>query len=408
MPQASTKARGKIPAQKSPATPATTSNTGQLGTLKTDVGPGGAGIGSGSVPMAPLTPAEQAKYDETTAFNRQNAGTVAAGNTATTGLQNAFSGIDTSGQFNPGTTRTPTVAESLAKYAPQVAAAQNTSGFVNIGAKPAAVTSNRPSPGAAVFAGMDMGGGQVPNPSKTETAADQAGKALGPAPTVEQGLADRRLGEYQEALGMSREVIDRLLNGPSTAKAIGARSLENQLAIARSARGGPGAVQDALNQAQQQAPELQAQAAQQAQQEELARAGAAGNVASNFAQAALGARGQDVDIAKKNVDSGLAVKNMITQLTGTQLELDQRNQELLGQMARDMASTQFDWASLSSQEQSHYLDLYMQQYGIDSNIAAQIKLAQQSGKMSFKDWVNAGVGVLGAAAGVTAAAVGGK
>lgn len=386
------------------ATPVAAPAAGPLGTLKTDVGPGGAGVGSGSLPTVPLTEQEQARKDLTTSANQIQAAIQSGGAGAQAGLANAFGKIDTSGQFSAGTHTAPTVAQAVAQYAPGVAAGQNTSGFTSLGATPQAVTSNRP----AAFANFGLGGEQVANPTKVGTGAGQAADALGPAPRVDQGLADRQLGDYQEALGMSREVIDRLLNGPSTAKAIGARSLENQLAVARSARGGPGAVQDALNQAQQQAPELQAQAAQQAQQEELARVGAAGNVASNFAQAALGARGQDVDIAKKNVDSGLAVKNMVTQLTGTQLELDQKNQELLGQMARDMAATQFDWASLDATQQSHYLDLYMQQYGIDQNIAAQIKLAQQSGKMSFKDWVNAGVGVLAAGAGVTAAAVGGK
>lgn len=336
-----------------------------------------------------------------------SAALTAAQTTSNANLAANQSKVDTSGQFGAGTTRAPTVAESLAKYAPQVGgpAPGAFTQIVQPGAGPQISAASRTASlgrAQAAAGSMDMGG-VISNPTKVGTAADQAGAALGPAPKVDQGLADRRLGEYQESLGMSREVIDRLLNGPSTANAIGARSLENQLAIARSARGGPGAVQDAMNAAQQQAPQLQAQASQQAQQEELGRVTAAGNVASNFAQAALGARGQDVDIAKKNTDAGVAVKGMIAQLTGTQLELDQRNQEMLGQMARDMAAMDFDWAQLNAQQQGQALDRYLQQYGIDQNIAAQIKLAHESGKMGLKDWVNAGVGLIGAAGGVAAA-----
>lgn len=348
-----------------------------------------------------------------TLANRDNAAALTASqNTATANAQTNRAAVDTSGQFGAGTTRAPTVAESLAKYAPQMGASSagyNTNLLSGASGGLQISQASRDSAAAkanAAIGGIDMGGGTVQNPSKVENAADQATDAIGPAPRVDQGLADRRLGEYQEALGMSREVIDRLLNGPNTADRIGSQVLRGQLALARSAAGGPGAVAAAFRNAQNQAPELQAASQQQAAAEELQRVTAAGNVAGNFAQAALGARGQDVDIAKKNTDAGVAVKGMITNLTGTQLELDQRNQELLGQMARDMAAMDFDWAQLNAQQQNAALDRYLTQYGIDENIKAQIKLAQQSGKMGLKDWINAGVGVLGAAAGIGAAAAG--
>lgn len=245
------------------------------------------------------------------------------------------------------------------------------------------------------------------NPSQgTGRAVDRASSALGPAPQVEMGLADRQLGAYQEALGMSREVIDRLLNGPSTAERLGQKTLTTQLALARSARGGPGAVQQALSQAQQQAPELQAQATQQAVSEELGRTQAAGNVASNFAQAALGARGQDIGIAQANQDAGLRTTQMISQLAGTQLELDQRNQELLGQLARDIAATGFDYAKLDAETASRELDRLMQMYGIDKQYAAQIKALEMAGKITSKDIFNGFMGIVGGLAGIGAAAAG--
>jgi hypothetical protein len=345
--------------------------------------------------------AEQAGTNLATGADAVDAGVTAAGFAARNNFSAGTAGLGTS-VLTPGTTRAPTVAESLAKYGPQAGA--SSAGF-NTGLTTGRVaTAPRPVAGTAYTATIDQGGGTTQGPTKVGTAADQATDAIGPAPQVDQGLADRRLGEYQEALGMSREVIDRLLNGPNTVDRIGSQVLRGQLALARSAAGGPGAVAAAHRNAQSQAPELQAAAQQQAAAEELQRVTAAGNVAGNFAQAALGARGQDVDIAKKNTDAGIAVKGMITDLTGTILEIDQRNQELLGQMARDMAAMDFDWAQLTAQQQNAALDRYLTQYGIDANIRSQINLAAQSGKMGLKDWINAGVSTAGAAASVAAAA----
>lgn len=319
------------------------------------------------------------------------------------GFQTSIAGMDLSGQFRQQQTPSP-LSTAQTNLAAAGASGVGQGGFTTLGATRPALTATGPSAPVGAF---DLSNKPGTAPSKVETAADQATSALGPAPQVDMGVADRRLGEYQEALGMSREVIDRLLNGPSTATRLGSQVLRNQLALARSAGGGPGAVQQAFSQAQQQAPELQATATEQARQEELSKLTAAGNVASNFAQAALGARGQDVNIAGKNVDAGLQIKDMVTRLTGTQLELDQRNTELVGQMARDLAALQFDWASLTEQQASAALDRYLQIYQVDANYRAQIQALQAQGKITAKDVFNGIVGVVGAAGGVAAGALAG-
>jgi hypothetical protein len=259
-----------------------------------------------------------------------------------------------------------------------------------------------PTMGAAAPLGGDPVG------SKVELGANQAADALGPAPKIDQGLADRQLGNFDEALGMSRDVIDRLLNDPGTAERLGSATLRSQLALARSAAGGPGAVAGALRNAQAQAPELQAQATQSAVAENLSRTTAAGNVASNFANAALGARGQDVGIAAKNVEASTALMSEISRLTGTQLQLDQQNQEFLGQMARDWAAIEFDWGKLSVDQQVAEWDKWVNIYGIDKNFAAQVKAIAAGENIGPADWFNGIVGVIGAGAGIGAAAAGGK
>ncbi len=295
-----------------------------------------------------------------------------------------------------------------------------------------------------------MNGSPLDNPSATNQAAQQAKGALGAPPTIDQGLADRQQGGLQTALDQSgkvvdaalapidqtaldkatndaRSVLDRLLNGPNTAARLGSQTLRSQLALARSAAGGPGAVQEALRSAQFAAPELEAQAAQQATAEEMQRSQAAGQVAGQLGQTALGAqqnqtaritagaqaaagavqgqlgtRSQDIEIAKSNQTAASTLMQDVARLTGTQLELDQRNQELIGQMARDAAAMKFNWGQLDAQTQEAEFDRWVKVYGIDQAAAAQIKAAAKANEKSAWDYI---VPIIGAAATVGAAAV---
>lgn len=354
----------------------------------------------------------------------------------------------TTGQFNPTTTTRPTyqqIFDSIPAGTFDNANTFDTSGSTFAGSKAMSLSQGSRDALAAkqapMFAGIDLQNGGTTTTSKADQAADQAKSALGPAPQMDVGFADRQMGAYQEALGMSREVldkllgatseydaqtqstIDRLLNAPNMSKAMGARALEQQLAVARSARGGPGAVQDALNAAQQQAPQLQAQANQQAVAEENARVGmagqlaaggaateagrlaTAGNVASNFAQAALGARGQDIQIESENTRAATSLMQEISRLTGTQLQLDQQNEQFLGQMARDWAQLDFDFSKMDIESQIAWFDQQVKIYGIDQQTAAQMKAIAAGENIGPADWFNGAVGILGAAAGVGAAAI---
>lgn len=209
---------------------------------------------------------------------------------------------------------------------------------------------------------------------KTQQGANQARTALGAAPTVDMGVANGGLSTYDQAYARSNQVLDTLMNG-STTDRIGGQTLRNQLALARSAAGGAGAAQQALSQAQAAAPELLAQAAQSGTQEKLQSAQAAGNISSANQANALTARGQNVDIAKSNQAAGLRVLDNVAQLTGQQLQLDQANQELVGRMFTDMSRQNFDWSSLDAAQQQQELERWIKVYGIDQNVAAQLKVA---------------------------------
>lgn len=393
--------------------------------------------------------AQQAGGTAATAGGLNNATT--AGSTAITAdlnrrqsVANPFQ-VDTSGQLGAGTHTAQTVQQQLASAGP---VGTGTAGFTNPGA-PRVATTQAPAraPGTT-----DLGGQQVSNPTKVGAAADQSRGALGPAPRVDMGIADRGQSTVQQALGLSqqavnaalapvdqtglqqatadaRSVLDALLNGPNTADRIGSQTLRSQLALARSAAGGPGAVQEALRNAQMAAPELEAQAAQAGTAETLQRTQAAGNVAgqlqtaatnqqanetarinaassaaSGFAQGALGSRAQDIDISKANLSAASNLLDNVRQLTGQQLELDQRNQELIGQMARDANATNFNWAQLTTQQQEAEFDRWVKVYGIDQAAAAQIKSAAKAANKNAWDYI---IPLVGAGATIAAGALAG-
>lgn len=290
------------------------------------------------------------------------------------------------------------------------------------------------------------GANPLTNNGLTQTAADQARSALGPAPTLDQGLADRGLSAVTDATRQAgqvvdaalapinqapvmqaqesaRSVLDKALNGPDTTARIGAQTLRNQLALARSAAGGAGAAQMALTNAQAAAPELLAQAndagirEQQAklgvasqqtgqlaqtalgqQQNATARLDVAGKAAGVSAQAAQGARGQDIEVAKANLDSGNRLLENVSQLTGQQLQLNEQNAELLGRMGSDLLKTGFDYSQLDATVQGQEFQRWVTTYGIDVAAAAQIKAAAANNDKGVLDYLMPIIGGVASAA----------
>ncbi len=247
-----------------------------------------------------------------------------------------------------------------------------------------------------------MNGSPLQNPGAVQTASNQAEAALGPAPTITGAQTDRQLGAVEDSIGMQRTVYDQLLNGPNTTERLGSQVLRNQLALARSAAGGPGAVQEAMRHAQDAAPELQAAAAQAATGETLQRLNAAGGVAQGVGTTALQGRGQDVQVAAQNQQAATALMQSVSSLTGQQLQLDQQNQELLGQMARDLAAQDFNWGQLNAQQQQAEFDRWVKTYGIDANIAAQLAIAAKASDKGIMDYA---IPIIGSLAQLGAAAL---
>lgn len=259
---------------------------------------------------------------------------------------------------------------------------------------------------------------------QSQLALDQgkglADQALAGQPTVQQGHAvdpaniarltpviDPMLesDKYTDAaLAMSKDLVDRVLNTPLQTKIAGDQALSNQLATARSARGGAGAQQDALNNAQNMAPQLLQQTDQASIQEQTARAGAAGQAASIFAGVAGGVADREVKIKEANQGAGLHVMDNLTTLTGQDLQFDANQINQIGLMARDFNAMGTAFAGMDVQLQVAQWDDLTKRYGIDKNFDAQIKAIAAQKSIGPLDALKM---VLGGAAAVGGLAVGG-
>ena len=88
--------------------------------------------------------------------------------------------------------------------------------------------------------------------------------------------------------------------------------------------------------------------------------------------------------------AGLALSDLLwlnQKLTGTQLQLDQQNVELLGNMATDLQKANFDWSQLDAQTQDAEFERWIKAYGIDVAAAAQIKAAAANNDKGVMDYL---------------------
>lgn len=190
-------------------------------------------------------------------------------------------------------------------------------------------------------------------------------------PVVDPNLATSP--ETDRALALSEDLVNRITNAPLQTQALGDQALSSQLAIARSARGGAGAVQDALGAAQQQAPQLQAQTAQQSIQEQVARAGAAGQAASIYAGVATNDANRAATIATANQTAAMGVLQNLTTLTGQDLQFDAAKMGAIGQLARDYFNNAQVFSNMDNVKQIAQWQDLTQRYGIDHNFKAAIE-----------------------------------
>lgn len=256
-----------------------------------------------------------------------------------------------------------------------VGRAANGGAGVNTGAD-ALGSYSQGGPGAVVDPSLDRGNALADEALGTQPTVDPTHQVNNSninnlTPVVDPSLAEN--DETDRALSMSQDLVDRVLNTPLQTKQLADEALSNQLLVARSARGGAGATQSAMDTALGQAPELLRAASQQSINEQVTRAGAAGQAASIYAGVAGNSADRAVRIAQGNQAAGLSVMSNLTALTGQDLQFDQAKMATVGQLARDYFNNAAQFANMSTQLQIAQWANITQKYGIDKNFDAAVK-----------------------------------
>jgi hypothetical protein len=182
-----------------------------------------------------------------------------------------------------------------------------------------------------------------------------------------------RNAEVDRAFEMSSDLVDRILNAPSQARAIGDQSLSQQLALGRSSPGGIGNVQAGVKAAMGAAPRLQADAQLAAANEEQMRNQTAVSAAQIYAGVAQGTADREVRIAQGNQSSADTVLGVMTTQYGMDLNFTTEERGQIGQMARDFYANQAKFVGMDIESQSRAMDNIVKVYGIKSDFAAALK-----------------------------------
>jgi hypothetical protein len=204
-------------------------------------------------------------------------------------------------------------------------------------------------------------------------------------PVIDPNLAST--DDTDKALAMSQELVDRVMDTPLQTKQLADQALSNQLLIARSARGGAGATQNAMDTAINAAPGTLREGAQASINEQVARAGAAGQAASIFAGVAGNTADRAERIAGANQNAGLQVLNNLTTLTGFDYQFDTAKMGAIGQLARDYFNNAQVYAGLDLSRQKAVWEDMTKRYGIDAGLSAAVqKIAADEGIGELDTW----------------------
>jgi hypothetical protein len=113
----------------------------------------------------------------------------------------------------------------------------------------------------------------------------------------------------------------------------------------------------------------------------------------------------ELDVSKVNLDSVMNIVNQNFQQLGIDKQISQQEAESLRNYARDMSALQFQYDSLSSDEQKFISEQIMKKYGIDQELANNLEVARISKPKQRPWWQDALVGAVGGGvAGIAGAA----
>lgn len=230
--------------------------------------------------------------------------------------------------------------------------------------------------------GAPVGAAADKRTDQTNQIADRYGSVK-----LDTTAADEARGQQNEALGMQRDIYSKLMSFDPNAAADAAakRATASSVAMARSAPGGAGARQVAMNMALQNQPAIQSEAAQGAVQQGAQMTQQAAQAAAGFAQTAGGTRAQDLQQAQAQTDTGLSIAQGISQALGRDMTLTSDEAKFLSQAQIELNKLGLDWSQLSEQERASRAQEALQKAGLD----AQWKMFKEKQKVGFLDVVGA-------------------
>ncbi len=217
---------------------------------------------------------------------------------------------------------------------------------------------------------------------------------------LDTGPADEARRAQQEALGMQKSIYDKLMayDPEAAAAAQSKRATNAALVAARSGGGGAAARQAAQFQALQQSPAIQAEAANMASQQQTRNTQLAAQAASAYADTAQGTRGQDLNQAQAQVDTGLSVANGIANVIGRDLEMTSNEAMFLGKMQTALEQLDIDWAQLDETQRANIANEALRKAGLEQ----EWKQFKESQKIGVLDVVGAITGTARAGVGTYA------
>jgi hypothetical protein len=157
-------------------------------------------------------------------------------------------------------------------------------------------------------------------------------------------------------------------------------ALKNQLAIARSVPGAAGGA-DALYQAIESGPEIQAEQQRLANAELLQKQQLAAAVTGQMGDLATSTRGQDVGESQLQSEFGMRIADGISNMTGLDWQLDNKESATLAQVALALDQSGIEWAKMDLQAQMAEAERILAEKGL----AQQWKMFKSSQEISEKD-----------------------
>lgn len=207
--------------------------------------------------------------------------------------------------------------------------------------------------------------------------------------------ADESRRNQQAALGKQVELYDLLakFDPDAYAKKASDLAMSNELALARS-QVGAAAGAEGLFQAQEQAPTIQASARRDADAQQLQRQQLAAQVTGQMGDLATSTRGQDIGEAQAKSEFGVRIADGISQVTGLDWQLDDKETETLANVALALDAQNIDWARLDLDSQIAEVNRILGEAGLSQ----QWRIFQAGQKLTTKDLYGGLLSILGTGA----------